>query len=347
MLLPSDKPLFENVSSSEYYTRAGKLKDDAVDGIILFTFPDFEEALVFSGGKPVTGVHEAKRWLTIGDGLVEAVENKAITVPGKMSAYRLEPAMVQVFAHKDLNNMVETTLGKYLTPGLLIGYLESEGSTSILKFYDDKATAYVFINNGKRAGSAYLSPEGRSNGESAVKDMARFKENTSAAIYFLESAVKPKAEKPVAEPVKPPAPVTAPAPAKAPEAKPEPAKAEAGKAKPVLAKPLPVPPVPERQGIRLSVAMSVDDTPELRHRSRQQLLETLEEGDVAWVDSKTLASLQTADRKASLVLPDGGEYHVTLKEAPIVPVENRYIILPRKLRARLSLDRGMTVEVKE
>jgi len=93
--------------------------------------------------------------------------------------------------------------------------------------------------------------------------------------------------------------------------------------------------------------MSGDDTPELRHRSRQQLLETLEEGDVAWVDRKTLASLHKLDRRVSLVLPDGREYHVTLKEAPIEPVENRYIILPRKLRARLSLGRGMTVEVKE
>ncbi len=339
MLLPSDKPLFENVSSNEYYARAVKLKDDAVDGIILFTFPDFEAAIVYSGGKPVAGVHEAKRWLTISEGLIEAVENKAIAVPGKMSAYRLDPAMVQVFAHKDLKNMVETTLGKYLTPGLLIGYLEGEGSTSILKFYDEKATAYVFINGGKRAGAAYLSPEGRSSGESAVKDMARFKENASAAIYFLENAVTPKAEKPIAEPVK------APAPAQAPIAVPEPVKAEAGKVKPVLAKPLPVPPARKRQGIRLSVALSGDAMPEIRHRSRQQVLETLEEGDVAWVDARTLASLRTL--RASLVLPDGREYHVTLKEAPIEPVENRYIILPRKLRSKLSLDRGMTVEVRE
>lgn len=353
MLLPSDKPLFENVSSNEYYARSGKLKDEGVDGIVHFVFPDFEEAIVFSGGRPVTGIHEAKRWLTISDGLVEAVENKAITVPGKMSAYRLDPALVQVFAHKDLKNMVETTLGKYLTPGLLIGYLEGEGSTSILKLNDDKATAYVFINNGKRAGAAYVSPEGRSNGESAVKDMARFKENTSAAIYFLESVIKPKAEKPAVEPVAHPAPAAAPAPvtapvsSKAPEEKPEPAKAAPRKVKPVLVKPQPVPPVQKRQGIRLSVAMSADETPALRHRSRQQVLETLEESDVAWVDAKTLASLQILDRKASLVLPDGREYHVTLKEAPIEPVENRYIILPRKLRSKLSLVRGMTIEVKE
>lgn len=347
MLLPSDKPLFENVSSSEYYTRAGKLKDEGLDCIVHFIFPDYEAAIIFSGGQPVTGVHEAKRWLTINDGLVEAIENKAITVPGKMSAYRLEPAMVQVFTHKDLKSMVETTLGKYLTAALLIGYLEGEGSTSILKFYDDKATAYVYINNGKRAGAAYLSPEGRSNGESAIKDMARFKENTSAAIYFLESIVKPKAEKPVEEPVKPPAPVTAPAPVKAPDVKPEPEKAAPGPVKPVLSKPLPPVAAPKRQGVRLSVAMSGDDTPGLRHRSRQQVLETLEEGDIAWVDKKTLASLHTLDRKVSLILPDGREYHVTLKEAPIEPVENRYIILPRKLRARLSLDRGTTVEVKE
>jgi len=53
MLLPSDKPLFENVSSSEYYTRAEKLRDDAVDGVALFTFPDFEEAIVFWEASPL------------------------------------------------------------------------------------------------------------------------------------------------------------------------------------------------------------------------------------------------------------------------------------------------------
>lgn len=336
MLLPSDKPLFENVSSNEYYTRAGRLKDDRVDGIIQFTFPGFEEAIVFSGGKPVSGIHEAKRWITINEGLVEVIENKAMAAAGKMSAYRLEPALLQVLINKNVKNTTETKLGKYLTPGLLIGYLESDGSTCILKFYDDKATAYVFINNGKRAGAAYVSPEGRSSGESAVKDMARFKEHTSAAIYFMESVAGAKtAEAPVAEPVAPPV------------SEITPVKPAVGSIKPILAKQLPVPPIPKRQGIRLSVAMSGDDILGLKHRSRQQVLETLEEGDVAWVDARTLASLLTFDRKASIVLPDGREYHVTLREAPIEPVENRFIILPRKLRARLSLDRGMTVEVKE
>jgi hypothetical protein len=52
------------------------------------------------------------------------------------------------------------------------------------------------------------------------------------------------------------------------------------------------------------------------------------------------------DHKASIVLPDGREQSVTIKEMAIRPVESRYIILPRKLRNRLSIDRGTMVEVK-
>jgi hypothetical protein len=40
------------------------------------------------------------------------------------------------------------------------------------------------------------------------------------------------------------------------------------------------------------------------------------------------------------------EYPVMLKEAPIQPQESRYIIMPRKLRKRLAIDKGSTVEVK-
>ncbi|HTY90586.1 MAG TPA: hypothetical protein VMC84_05355 [Methanocella sp.] len=359
MLLPSDKPIFENVNSSEYFTRAGQLKDGKVDGIIHFIFPGYEEALIYSEGRPVTGIHEAKRWMTVGDELVEAVENKAIAAPGRMAAYKLDPAMLQVFMHKTMKSMVETTLGKYLSPILLIGYLGTEKSTSVVKFYDDKAIACVFINNGKRVGAAYASPEVRSYGESAIKDMARFKENTSVAIYFMESAVKARPEMPAAEPARPaaPAPVEAPRPIEAPTIEPTkpsppartaiPVESALSSIQPRLARPLPVPPVPKPLGIRLSVAMSEDDILGLRHRSHQQVLETLEEGDVAWVDTRTLASLRSPGEKVQIVLPDGREYPVTLKEADIEPVGSHFIILPRKLRGRLSIERGMMVEVKE
>lgn len=359
MLLPLDNPIFENVSSNEYFTRAGQLKDGKIDGIIHFIFPGYEEAIIYAEGKPVTGIHEAKRWLTVGDELVEVVENKAMAAPGRMSAYRLDTALLQVFMHRTMKSMVETKLGKYLTPALLINYLMGDGSTCVLKFYDDKATAYVFINNGKRVGAAYVSPEGRSYGDSAVTDMARFKEQTSATIYFIESAARVKPELPAVEPVRPPVPAPAAAerPVEAPAVEPvqpaPPAKVAmsidtaVSAIQPRLAKTLPIPPVPKPSGIRLSVALSEDNILGLRHRSRQQVLETLEEGDVAWVDTRTLASLHSPGEKVSIVLPDGREYPVTLKEAAIEPVESRFIILPRKLRARLSIDRGMTVEVKE
>jgi hypothetical protein len=355
MLLPSEKPLFENVGSNEYFTRGGQLQAGEFNGIVQIVFSDFEEAVVFSKGKAVAGVHEAKRWLTVSDDLVDAVENKAMAVPGRMTAYPLDPGLLQVFIHKNVKTMVETELGKYLTPRLLLGYLAGDVSTCILKLYDDKGTGYVFMNAGKRAGAVYGSAESRSYGENAVKDMDRFKEHTAVAIYYIEPDAKAKAEAPVAEPakVKVETPVVEPvkANAEAPAAEPlKPLAATSTPAyrptRPIIAKPLPVPPVPAPSSIKLSVARSQDDILGLRHRSQQQLLESLEENDVAWVDEKTLASLHVIDQKASLVMPDGRERAITLKEAALEPAEGRFIILPRKLRNKLSIERGMTVEVK-
>jgi hypothetical protein len=185
--------------------------------------------------------------------------------------------------------------------------------------------------------------------------MDSFKEHTTAAIYYTEltekylrSKAAAKAEvkapeKPAApaapimpaEPIKPPEPAT-------PIEAAKPAVKAISEIKPVLAKPA----SPKPAGIWLTVALSEEGIPGLVHRSRQQTLEALEEGDVAWVDGTTVNSLHMIDHKASIVLPDGREQSVTIKEMAIRPVESRYIILPRKLRNRLSIDRGTMVEVK-
>jgi hypothetical protein len=112
-----------------------------------------------------------------------------------------------------------------------------------------------------------------------------------------------------------------------------------------MAKPAYVPP-PIVSGVKLVVALSEDRELGLRHRSRQQTLEALEEGDVAWVDGKTFTLLHLLDPNVNIILPGGREYAVTLREAPILPRESRYIIMPRKLRKRLSVDRGSTIEIK-
>ncbi len=357
MLMPSAKPIFENISSREYHARAEELKKARVDGCIHIAFPDFEEVIVFSEGRAVTALHESKRWLTVGDDLVEAAENKAISAAGRMSAYSLSPALLHLFLHQSVKTMVETELGPYLTAKLLIGYLAGDKSTCILKFQDQRSTGYVFMNFGNRVGAVYDSPEGRSYDDAAVNSMGRFKEHTSVAIYFMELSEKylrskaearveapaPRIVAPVA-PVEPMAPV-APAVPREPIASfpVTPSAAADQKIKPVRAKPVKV---PRPAGVKLVVAVSDDSFLGISHLSRQRTLETLEENSVAWVDRKTLDSVNAPDRKAYMTLPDGREFAILLKEATFGSAESRYIILPRKLRNRLAVAKGAVVEIK-
>lgn len=345
MLFPIKKPLFENVSSKEYYARANELKKKALDGCIHTVFPDFEEAVLFSGGEAVAAVHQSKRWLTVGDELVEPAENKAIAANGKMSAYELPRGLLDIFIHRYVQTMVETELGPYMTAGLLIGYLERDKSTCVLKLEDGRSTGYVFINFGKRTGAVYGSPDGRLYDDAAIKAMERFKEHAYVAIYFTEPSskyLKSKAEaravpKPVV--IAPPEPIS-PFPVEGVK----PGAPAAKSLRLIMAKPMSVPPI--MAGVKLVVAVSEDQQVGLRHRSRQQTLEALEESDVAWVDGKTFSLLHLLDPNVSIILPNGREYPVTLKEASIKPEESRYIILPIKLRKRLAINKGTTIEVK-
>ena len=97
MLMPSGKTIFENASSRDYYIRMGELKNKKTSGCIFLSYEDFDEAVIFLGGEPVTAMHEAKRWLTVGGELLEPVENKAITNSGRMSAYELPEGLLHIF----------------------------------------------------------------------------------------------------------------------------------------------------------------------------------------------------------------------------------------------------------
>jgi len=360
MLIPSGKTIFENVSSKDYYVRMGELKNKKTSGCIHLTYTDFEEAVIFLEGTPVAALHESKRWLTVGNELLEPVENKANAADGKMSAYELPEGLLHIFINKKVGTTVETELGPYMTAGLLMSYLANEKSTCVLKIDDKRSTGYVYINFGKLVGAVYDSPEGRSYDDKAVKALERLKGQTSATIYFMdfsEKYMKAKTEAPaavapaaVARPVQQPQPgVTIPA---------EPAKARvqpvysqkplAPVMKPAIpvGKPVTVVQVPKPKGaqIRLVVALSEDRSVGLAHRSQQHTLEALEDKDIAWVDKNTLSLFKTYSAK--LVLPGGSEYAVTLKEAAMTSGDGRYIILPRKLRSRLSVGQGAMVEVK-
>ncbi len=350
MMVPSGKPLFENVSSKDYYARESELRERALNGCIRIEYPDFEEIIMFSEGRAATAIHQSGRWLTVDDDLVGPAENKALAAGGKMTAYELSQGLLNVFIHMHVASMVETELGPYMTAGPLIGYLESDKATGILKLDDGRSSAHLFFNFGKLAGAVYASPEGRQYDDGAIKAAGGFKERTCVAIYFLEMSPKylkskdkakaearaqiPEVPLPVttAQPPAPPEPVT-------------PFPVEATRPRQQAARPLiQAPARAPLPGIKLVVVMSEDGHIGLRHRSRQQTLEAFEEGNIAWVDGRTLTLLLGSD--VNIILPDGREYRVTLKEAPIRPEEGRYIILPRKLRSRLSIGKGETVEVR-
>ena len=351
MLIPSEKTIFENVSSRDYYARASELKSKKTSGCIFLAYPDFEEVVFFIGGEPAVALHETKRWLSVGVELLEPVENKAIASDGRMSAYELPESLLHIFINKKVGTMVETGLGPYMTAGTLMHFLANDKSTCVLKVEDKRSTGYVYINFGKIVGAVYDSPDGRSYGDKAVKEMERLREQTSAAIYFMEFSEKYVKAKAEATPAAMPQPVAAPVSRPMPEM-PIPAAPAQVRAPPTLGgKPVaaalrsaaaaPFPALKAGQ-VRLVVALSEDRSVGLAHRSRQHTLEVLEDHDVAWVDKNTLSTLRTY--RAKLVLPGGSEHTVTLKEAAMAP--GGYIIIPKKLRDRLSVGRGMTVEVK-
>lgn len=338
MLMPSGKPLYENVSSKEYYDKVSELREKALNGCIQIAFPDFEEVVLLAEGQPAAAIRQSKRWLTVGDELVDAAENKAIAAEGKMAVYELPRNVLEIFVHMQVHTMVETELGEHMTAGMLVSFLEGDKTTCVLKIEDAGVTAYVFLNYGKLAGAAFESPEGRSYGDAAVSAMGRFKEHAYVAIYFMEPSpkyLKTKVEAQAVDLAHLPL-------AESEHTRPFPAESAMPEARSLMQaiwQPFP----PAVTGIKLTVALSFDEGIGLTNRSRQQVLEVFEEGNVAWVDGKTLS---LAGPSANLVLPGSREFHVTLKEASMGPQESRYILLPRKLRSRLSISEGATLEVK-
>jgi hypothetical protein len=361
MLLPSVKTIFENASSMDYYVRMGELKNKKTSGCIYLAYEDFDEAVIFLEGEPVTAIHEAKRWLTVGKELLEPVENKAITNSGRMSAYELPEGLLHIFINKKVGTMVETELGPYMSVNLLMGYLANDKSTCIIKIEDKLSKGYVYINFGKRMGVVYDSPEGRYYDDKAVKEMEGLKEHAMATIYFMEFSEKytramsetssvsaPPAK---ARPIQPPHRAVVPPP-EAAKATVPPAHSRKPLTPAVMKPIMPVgepvtvvrAPKPKITQVKLVVALSDDRSIGLAHRSKIHTLEALEDQDIAWVDRNTLSAFKSDSVK--LVLPGGNECAITLREAAMKPGDGRYIILPRKLRSRLALGEGTTVEVK-
>ena len=356
MLIPFANTKFDNISSRDFYSRNKELKDCNFNGALSIAFPDHESVIFYVEGEPATALQEYNRWVALGDELTEPVENKAINVDARMTAFELPPGFLHILLHKHVDATVNGELGSYLSVRNMVTNFESEHSTCFIKVRDKEARGYVFINFGKQVGAALESESGKYYDENAMKEMDKLKGKARVSIYFLELSqayIKAPTTQPVIEafeePVKA---VTQPETMPVGSLKLNPTE-DVKSITYVLNKPAAAAaaamaaPVVSPSHLKLIVVMSDDRFVSLRHRSKLRTLETLNEQSVAWVDRKTLSSLNVKDNhKASLVLSGGREYPVTLREMDIVPEESKYVILPLKLRKRLNINKGAMIDLK-
>lgn len=378
MLIPSSKVVFEGASTKEYYRRQKGLKTDRFNGCIHIAFYDFEGVVFFSEGEAVTALQESSRWLELGEKLVEPVENKAIAAAdARMSALELPGSVLNIFLHRRLSSTVETELNEYITIKSLAKNLEKERATCLLKIEHRSFKAYIYILSGLIVGTAYGSDKETLYGEDAIRAMtsAASTGRGSAIIYFMEE-VRPLIEAPasmapseasvsapatasaevvtaqppapaVQQPITPVQPVQPaqpapplPKPSKPEEAKPEPVKKPVAVEEPVKKEPV------TGTSMDLKVVSSNDKSVGIVHRSRLNTFENLEDHSIAWVGPGTLGALKLRDASKAKISMHGKEYSVTVRGVNISSGESRFIVLPRKLRKKLSIELNSIVALK-
>lgn len=351
MLVPFANTKFNNVRSKDFHARSKELKDCKFNGCLSITFPDHEGVIFYAEGEPVTAMQEYNRWITLGEELIEPIENKALNVDGMMTAFELPPGFLHFFIHKHVESTVNGELGSYLSVRTLARNFENEHSTCIIKVRDKQSRGYVFINFGKQMGAAFESANGKAYDDNAMKEMDQLQAKARVSVFFLELS-QAYIKSPSSQPVPHAEPAIAAEAMRPLEAMPAgghmPSPAESIKSiSYVLSKPAPSVVAAAPSHLKLILVMSDDRFVGLQHRSKLMMLEALNEENVAWVDRKTIESLNTkGDQKASLILAGGKEYPVTLREVEIVPEESKFIILPFKLRRRLAVNKGAMIGIK-
>jgi hypothetical protein len=266
--------------------------------------------------------------------------------------------MLRLFEGRKISTVVETDLGTLVNVSMLIDNLSNSASTCILKVRGAAWTGYVFLISGMIIGSSYVSDKDRHYGDKAINSIKNAMGKAAAAIYFLEGgapileAAPPRQEKPVTKPAEAakPAPQEKPVeakpavvpsgavpPAPVPTVKPAPEK----EVKPVPA--APAKPVPTTPG-QVELKVITSDKANLKHESRMATLEALETKKIAWVNASVLKALHAKESDVvSLMLPGGKTEKVTVATADVAPDT---IILPKKLRRRLSLEPGSKISFK-
>ena len=357
MLIPSVKVVFEG-PSSEYYARLKTIAAARMTGCARLVFSDFEGTLFYREGRTVTALQESGMWMALGPEMTPPLENKAVATKGTMAIYELTPAMLNLFEGRKISTVVETDLGAMVNAGMLIDNLHNSASTCILKVRGQVWTGYIFMASGKTAGASYVSENDRHYGDKAIDLIKKATGKAAAAIYFLEGGAPitevapPVAEKPVAkqagpakpkEEAKPAAPVKPVEAAKPAEEKPKAVQAPAPVA-PQVAVPAPAIPAAARQ-VELKVATSSEVN--LKHESRIVTLEELDARKIVLVDESVLKTLQVKEADVvSLVLPGNRTEKVTVSRVDVQPGTSGTLILPKKLRRKLSIKPGSTIVIR-
>jgi hypothetical protein len=337
MLVPSKQVVFEGLSR-DYYARQKELASSGFSGCVRLVFADFEGAVVYDSGRPVTALQECGTWMALGDELIAPLENKAAVTDGSMAIYVLSREMIDFFTGRKIASTIETEAGPLLDAGKLVDNLLRDRSVCIFKARGSSWIGYVFIAAGRVVDAAFSSGRESLEGSRAVRAMKDAPGNATAVIYFLEGGapfveVTPSVGMPPGKVPATPVEVLRP---------PEPATAPAGT---VITAPAAVPPgLPETD---VTVATAADKVLQPQHPSKLAVVEALEDRGVVLVDGLTLERLGVKDGgAASLAIPGGRVAQVTLQKMDLLEETGRFVVMPRKLRRRLSVVPGTIVTLK-
>ena len=322
MLIPYKRIIFEG-PSKDYYAQAKVLAASGLDGYVRLVFADFEGAIFYRQGKPATGLQESGLWMALGEELVAPLENKATVADGTMGVYELPQETLDFFAGRRVDSTVVTEAEPAMPVAALLDYIVRERSACIFKAQGPSWTGYAYLGGGRVIKAAYSSGRELFYGDVAINALRRATDKATVAIFFLEGGA-PLPEAPMPQPVEKPAEVPAAVPEKPAEA-----------------------PAAERGEVTLKVATVRDAGIQLRHPSRQEAAETLEDRSVVWVSGATLAKMgrKEADQ-ATLVLPGGRTHQVMLLKVDVLSGPGGLAFLPRKLRRRLDVEPGEAVTLK-
>jgi hypothetical protein len=340
MLVPAKKVIFEGLSR-DYYARQKELESSGFTGCVRLVFADFEGAIIYEAGKPVTALQESGTWMALGDELIAPLENKAVVTGGSMAIYALSQDMIDFFAGRKIASTVETETGPLLGTRTLVDNLLRERSICIFTARGPSWVGYAFLAAGRVIGAVFASDRESLDGDRAAEALKQAAGKATAVMYFLEGGapfieVTPSVEMPSGTAPAASAPVEVMRPH-------EPGQAPAGT---VIAAPAPA----GEQAIPamdVTVVAAGDKAIQPRHPSKLAAMESLEDRFVVLVDGVTLERLGVKDAgAASMVIPGGKVVQVMLIDMDLHTETGKSAVVPRKLRRRLAIVPGTIVTLK-